>query len=125
MMLNIETCTIAAESPFSNGTMKCHNSIVNEAMGKTLKDEKYEPETALTCAVNANNALQNHSGHSPNELIFGFNMNTPSVLTDQLPSLEATTTSNMVRVNLNALHAVKKNFIEAESSKKNSENTEI
>ena len=30
--LNIETCTTAAESPFSNGTVERHNLIVAEAM---------------------------------------------------------------------------------------------
>ena len=50
--------------------------------------------------------------------MFGFNINTPSVLTDQLPALEAATTSEIVRTNSNALHAARKSFIEAESSEK-------
>ena len=49
---------------------------------------------------------------------FVFNINTPSVLTDQLPALEAATTNKMVRINLNALHAARKSFIEVESSEK-------
>ena len=77
-------------------------------MKKTLENKKCEPEIALAWAVSAKNALQNHSGHSPNELVFGFNINTPSVLTDQLLALEAATTSDVVRVNLNASHAVRK-----------------
>lgn len=75
--LNIETCPTAAESPFSNGTVERHNLIIAEAMGKTLDDEKCEPEIALAWAVSAKNALQNHSGYSPNELVFGSNINTP------------------------------------------------
>ena len=54
--------------------------------------------------------------HRPNELVLGFNINTPSVLTDELPALKAATTSDMVRKNLNARHVAKKNFKEAESS---------
>ena len=46
--------------------------------------------------------------------MFGFNINSPSVLNDQLPA----TTSEMVKANLNVLHAVRKSFIEAESSEK-------
>ena len=46
--------------------------------------------------------------------MFGFNINSPSVLTDQLPTLDG----EMVR-NLNALYAARKRFIEAESSEKN------
>ena len=81
--LNIETYTTAEESPFSNGTVECHNLIVAEAMEKMLEDEKCEPEITLAWVVSAKMHL-----------------------------------SNIVRVNLNASHAVKKNFIEAESSKK-------
>ena len=51
--LNIETCITAVESPFSNGTVECHNLIVAESMEKTLVDEKYEPEIALALAVSA------------------------------------------------------------------------
>ena len=100
--LNIETSTTAVESSFSNGSVECHNLIVAEAIEKMLEDEKYEPEITLAWAVSAKNALQNYSGQSPNELVFGSNINTPSVLTYRLPALEAATRSNMVRVNLNA-----------------------
>ena len=68
--LNIETCTTAAESPFSNGTVEYRNLIVVEAMEKTLKDEKCEPEKALAWAVSAKKSLQNHLGHSPNKLVW-------------------------------------------------------
>ena len=107
--LNIEICTTAAESLFRNGTVECHNLML---------DEKCEPEITLARTDCAKNALQNHFGHSPNELVIGSNINTLSILTDQLPTLEATTTCNLVRVSLNALHAARKSFIEAESGKK-------
>ena len=51
-------------------------------------------------------------------IVFGFNINTPSVLTGQIPALKAATTSEMVRTNLNTLHTARKSFIEAESSEK-------
>ena len=50
-------------------------------MEKTL-DEKCELEIALAWAVGAKNAFQNHLGHSPNELMFGFDINTTSVSTE-------------------------------------------
>ena len=62
---NIETCTTAAKSPFTNGIVGCHNLIVAEALEKILEDEKCEPEIALAWTV-AKNGLQNHLGHSPN-----------------------------------------------------------
>ena len=49
--VNIETCTTAAETSFSNGTVEHHNLIVAEAIEKTSEDEKCEPEIALTWAV--------------------------------------------------------------------------
>ena len=54
---NIEACTIAAESPFSNETVEHHNLIVAEIMEKMLEDEKCESEIALALAVSAKNAL--------------------------------------------------------------------
>lgn len=98
--------------------MERHNLIIAEAMGKSLDDEKCEPEIALAWVVSTKNALQNHSGYSPSELVFGSNISTPSVLNDRLPALETATTSDMVRINLNALHAVRKSFMEAESSER-------
>ena len=62
--LNIETCTTAAESPFSGGTVGCHNLMVAEAMEKVLEDEKIELEIPLTLAVSAKNALRNNLGHT-------------------------------------------------------------
>ena len=38
--LHIETCTTAAESPFSIGTKEHHDLIVAEAMEKSLENEK-------------------------------------------------------------------------------------
>ena len=59
--LNIETCTTAAESPFSSGAMECHNLIVATPLEKTLEDAKCEPGIVLVWIVSAKNTLQNHS----------------------------------------------------------------
>ena len=64
------------------------------------------------------NAFQNHLGLSQNKIVFDFGINTPSVLTDQLLTLEAAKINEIVRTNLNAPHAVSKSFIEAELSEK-------
>ncbi len=112
--LNIETCATAAENLFSNDIVECHNLIVTEAMEKTLQDEKCEPEITLVWTISAKNALQTFWDTVQMSLY----INTYPVLTDQLPASEAVTTSEMVRINLNALHAVRKSFIEADSSEK-------
>ena len=74
--LNVETCTTAAKSQFSNGIVERHNLRVAETMEKT-DDEKYEPEIVLAWDVNAINALQNHLGHNLNELSLGFKIKCP------------------------------------------------
>ena len=66
--LNIETGTTAAENLFNNGTVE-HCSLE-----KMLEDEKCEPEIVLAWAVSTQNALQNYSGHNPNDLVFGPNV---------------------------------------------------
>ena len=110
-MLNIETATTAAESPFSNGMVERHDLILAEAMQKTLLDVKCEPQIALAwAAVSATNALHNHSGFSPNQLIFGHNISTPCILTDKLPALEPTTSSDIIWRNTEAMHKARQNF---------------
>ena len=115
---NIETATTAAESPFSNGIVERHNLVLAEAMDKTIEDAKCSPDVALAWAVSAKNALQNHGGFSPNQLVFGRNVNSPSVLTDLLPALTQSTSSDIMRENINAIHSSMKNYMAAESSEK-------
>ena len=65
---------------------------------KTMEDAKCDTETALAREISAN-ALQNHSGYSPNQLVFGTNANLPSVITDLAPLLESFTPNDIVRQN--------------------------
>ena len=116
--LNIETATTAAESPFSNGMVERHNLVLAEAMHKTIDDVHCEPKVALAWAVCAKNSLQSHNGFSPNHLVFGHNVNIPSVLIDKLPALESSTSSDIIRENMTAMHVARQKFIEAESSEK-------
>ena len=116
--MNIKTKTTAAESPFSNGMCERHNLVVFETMKKVLESEHCDPKTALAWGISAKNALSNHLGYSPNELVFGYNVNMGSVLTDDLPALDNTTVSDSVRINMNARNAAKKAFMDAEASEK-------
>ena len=59
------------------------------------------------------------AGYSPNQLVFGRNVNMPTVLEVKLPSLESNTSSDIIRKNLEALHSARKNFIQAESNERN------
>ena len=50
--------------------------------------------------------------------MFGYNPNTPSLLINSPPALEAVSTSETVASNLNALHAARRAFIQSESSER-------
>ena len=58
------------------------------------------------------------AGFSPYQLVYGRNPKLPCTLSDELPALEGTTTSEMVAKHLNASHSARKAFIAAETSEK-------
>ena len=114
----IETKTTAGESPWMNGTCERHHLVLFESTLKTMQDCKCSAEMALAWAVCAKNSLYNEHGYCPNQLVFGWNLNLPCVLKDEPPALERTTSSEIVRSNLNALHSARENYIKAESSER-------
>ena len=116
--LGVETCKTAAESPFSNGLVERHNAILAETMFKTKADTGCDYDMALAWGVCAKNSLSNNDGFSPNQLVFSRNVNLPSILTDSLPALEPTRSSEIVRKHLEAMHSARENFVKAEASGK-------
>ena len=54
---NIAPATTAAESPWSNGTCERHNTVLSEAVTKTMVDTKCDLETAPAWALCAKNSL--------------------------------------------------------------------
>ena len=116
--LGIEIITSPAESPFSNGIVERHNKTLYEVTMKTLEDTACGHEIALAWGVSSKNSLYNIDGFSPNQLVLGNNISLPSLLSDELPALETTTSSEIVRKNLEALHSARENFIRAENSHK-------
>ena len=116
--LSTETSTTPGEALYSNGIVERNNAVIYESMMKTKEDVKCSFETALAWAVSAKNALQNVYGFSPNQLVFGCNVNLPSVLSSQLPALDPVCSSDLVCKNLNAMHRARENFVKAESSER-------
>ena len=113
----IETSTTPGESPFSNGIkVERGNAMLYETMMKTMEDVNCNMETALAWAVSAKNTLQNISGYSPNQLVFGSNFILPSVDSDAPPAMNTATSSDLVRENVNASHKARENFVKSESS---------
>ena len=96
--LNAMVRTTAAYSPWSNGLNERHNAILGEMVLKTMEDTQCSLEVAVPWAVSAKNALANIHGFSANQLVFGCNPNTPSVLTNAPPALEGVTTSESVAI---------------------------
>ena len=116
--LNINVKTTSAESPWSNGIVEKHNGVIGNMMEKVLSDVGCSLEVALAWCLSAKNALLNAYGYSPNQLVFGYNPNFPSVIENKLPALEGVTSSKMIASHLNALHSARKRFIETEADEK-------
>ena len=53
-----------------------------------------------------------------NQLVFGYNKNFPSVLTNKLPAIESKTSFVTVLEHLTALHCARKTFVESEASER-------
>ena len=107
----------AAEAPFSNGVCERLNGVIGRSVAKIRLDSNCSVEEALAWSISARNSLSNHSGFSPNQLVFGFNPCLPNVMRDRLPALE-NSSFEIVRRNLNAMHAARKTAIEIESSER-------
>jgi len=115
---NMEIITTAGYSPWSNGLLERHNQTLTEILLKIKHDKQLDWETAISWALMAKNSLQNVHGYSPYQLVFGRNPNLPSTLIDRPPALEGTTTSDVVRSHINALHSAKESFVKAECSER-------
>ena len=115
-MLNIELRSTAVEAPWSNGMVERHNGILATMTEKVMDDNSCTLEVCW--AISAKNALHNSFGFSPNQLVFGKNPNTPSVLHDNSPAMEGVTPSKLIASHLNAMNRARKAFIESETSEK-------
>ncbi len=70
----------------------------------------------LLCWANmAKNALQMYHGYSSYQLVSGRNPALPNIMTDGLPALQGTTSSEIFAEHLNALHEACKAFVQLEA----------
>ena len=105
----IRILTTSAESPWSNGVCERLNAVIGSNCDKIIYDSSSDLETTLAWAIAARNALRNHSGFSPNQLVFGFNpcfYNRDAPAFEQLCSVSVT-----VEKNLNAMRKAKEEFL--------------
>ena len=117
----IRIITTAAFAPWSNGTVERHNGVLGEMMEKMMADNsehKLDKEIALAWCINAKNSLANVNGFSPYQLSIGGNPRLPSVLDDKSPALTNSSTTEVLKNNLDALHKAREAFIQSENSEK-------
>ena len=114
----IEILTTAAYSPWSNGLCERHNLTLSEMVYKVKKDQQCSWEMALHWALVAKNSLSNVHGYSSHQIVFGINPHLPSVITDDLPALEGTTSSRVVAEHITSMHSARKAFMESECSER-------
>ena len=116
--LNINIKATAAESPWSNSIVEKQNGVIGNMMEKVMSDVGCSLEVALAWCISAKNLLLNSYGYSPNQLVFGYNPNFPSVMRNKPPALEGVITSKLIALHLNALHSARKRFIKSEADEK-------
>ena len=117
-VFDIKVSTSPAESPFCNGLIERHNGILGKMIDSTRNDTGCSLETAISWAVNAKNMLTNVQGFSPNQLVFGYNPSSSSLLDDhlKLSALRTETSSKMVADMINARDTARRKFLEFENS---------
>lgn len=95
--LNIDTKTTVAESPWSNGIVEKHNSIIGNMMEKDLTDVKYSLNVALTWCLSVKTYLVNWYGYSHNQLMFGYYPNFSSIFSSKWSEIKWWETSKGLR----------------------------
>ena len=78
--LNINIKTTAAESPWSNNIVEKQNGVLGNMMEKVMFNIGCSLEFALAWCISYKNLLFNSYLYSPNQLVFGYNPNFPSVM---------------------------------------------
>ena len=118
-VLNVRVITTAAESPFQNGLCERVHAITDMMLLKFEEENGITDSQTLFCWANmARNSLQMWNGYSSHQLVFGQNPNLPGIMTDRLPALEGTTTSEVFAKHLNALHEARKAYIQTEANER-------
>ena len=118
-ILNVRVLTTAAESPFQNGLCERVHAVTDMMLLKLEEENRNTDSQTLLCWANmARNTLQMWNGFSSHQLIFGKNPNLPGVMTDGLPGLEGSTSSDTFAQHLNALHSSRRAYIQTEANER-------
>ena len=112
---NLKLETTGAEASWSNGLVERHHAMIEDNVRKVMNDSNCNLDIAVPWANSAKNALGNVYGFSANQLVFGRNINLPSVHHDRLPARNESSCSNIISRHLLALHRTRQAFITQES----------
>ena len=116
--LGVRSTFTAAYSPNQNGTNERNHAIVDNMMAKMrMQDPDMSASVALTWALMAKNTLQNISGFSPFQIVFGKSPVLPSVYVAGPSGLEEVEMAKSVAENINAMHLAREAYIAGESDK--------
>ena len=115
---NLELNTTAAEAAWSNGMVERHHTMLADNVRKVTDDNICSLDLAIAWSVSAKNSLSNVYGFSPNQLVFGRNINLPSVHHDRLSAQNETCKNSTLARHLIALHKTRQAFITQESCEK-------
>ena len=118
-ILNMRLITTAADSPFQKRLCERVHSVTDMMLLKlTEENKKTESETLLSWANMARKFLQMWNGFSSHQLVFGKNPNLPGIMSDKLPALEGTTSSEIFTQHLNALNEARRAYIQTEANER-------
>lgn len=92
--------------------------IIENMLDKVLKDQQLNLDLALAWCLNDKNSLANVHGFSPVQLLFGQNLNLPSIFTDKPSAYTSADTSKFLGENLSGFYEIGLAFIASKSSEK-------
>ena len=102
--LGVRSTSTAAYSPNQNGTNERNHAICDNMISTIrAQDPDISASVALTWALMAKNTLQNVSGFSPFQIVFGKSPTLPSVYTAGPSGLEEVVMAKSVANNINAM----------------------
>ena len=118
-ILNVRLITAAADSPFQNGLCERFHSVTDVMLQNLMEEKKKsESQTLMSWANMARNSLKMWNGFSNHRLVFGKNPNLPGIMSNKLPALEGTTSSEIFVQHVNALHEARRAYIQTEANER-------
>lgn len=116
--LNVRSSFTAAHSPYQNGTNERNHAVVDRMIVKMCAhDPSLSVKVALTWALVAKNSLENVSGFSPFQLVFGKAPALPSVYTSGPPGYEEVAMEKAVADHINAMFLAREAYMQGESDR--------